>query len=310
VNTEKTRAYIKLLRFGSWQGWLFNFALGSILFATPEIHHLLLVLLSFSLATSAVFILNQIIDQKNDRENNLKKDLPLASDKVSPRSALILFFSFSIISLTVAFIASLSLFLLLLAYQVLWIGYSAPPFCFKNRPTMDLVVCGVGSGVLPFLIGLQVSQQLTLDFAYPWMIRRYQDALLTAIPLFLVQAAGQVFQVVGDYHADLAAGINTFAVKFGKRTSLKLANTLLILMLTLPVVYELLNLSLTPYLQWYLIALAIAIPILLYLMHTLKDASEDRFKKLRSVSDRVGGAVLLILFVYLLVVKLVLTNVV
>ena len=64
---------MKLLRIESWQGWLFNFALGSFLFALPQIERFAFVLVAFGLITSAVFILNQIIDQKNDRENNLKK---------------------------------------------------------------------------------------------------------------------------------------------------------------------------------------------------------------------------------------------
>ena len=306
MNTQKTRAYMRLLRFGSWQGWLFNYALGSVLFALPQTDRFALVLVAFGLATSAVFILNQIIDQKNDKENNLKKDLPIASGKVPPRVALALFFTFTVISLTLAFITSLSTFLLLLLYLFLWTGYSSPPFSFKNRPIIDLIVCGVGSGVLPFLIGLQTSSQLTIDFAFPWVVRRYQDAFLTAVPLFLIQAAGQVFQVVGDQQADAAAGVNTFAVKYGKKTSLRLASALIILTLSLPIMYELLNLSLTPYLQWYLVTLAVASPILLYLMHRLRDASEDTFRNLRQVSNRIGGAVLVVLFVYLLTVRLVL----
>jgi geranylgeranylglycerol-phosphate geranylgeranyltransferase len=309
VNTQKTHAYLKLLRIESWQGWLFNFALGSVLFALPQIERFVLVFVAFGLTTSAVFILNQIIDQKNDRENNLKKDLPIASGKVSPHAALTLFFTFTVISLSIAFITGLSIFLLLLLLLFLGIGYSTPPVSFKNRPIIDLVVCGVGSGVLPFLIGLQTSSQLTLDFASPWIVRRYQDALLTASPLFLIQAAGQVFQVVGDYHADSTAGINTFAVKYGKKISLRLASALIVLTLSLPIIYELLNLSLTPYLHWYLVTLAVASPIILYLMHRLRDASEDTFKSLRQVSNRLGGAVLVILFIYLLIVRIVLTSV-
>jgi 4-hydroxybenzoate polyprenyltransferase len=308
VNAQKTRAYLKLLRIESWQGWLFNFALGSVLFALPQIERFVLVFVAFGLTTSAVFILNQIIDQKNDQENNLKKDLPIASGKVSPHAALTLFVTFTVISLSIAFITGLSIFLLLLLLLFLGIGYSTPPISFKNRPIIDLIVCGVGSGVLPFLIGMQTSSQLTLDFAYPWIVRRYQDTLLTAIPLFLIQAAGQVFQVVGDHQADAAAGINTFAVKYGKKTSLRLASALIVLTLSLPVIYELLHLSLTPYLQWYLVTLAVASPILLYLMHRLRDSSEDTFKNLRQVSNRVGGAVLGLLFVYLLIVRLVLIN--
>jgi 4-hydroxybenzoate polyprenyltransferase len=295
---------MKLLRIESWQGWLFNFALGSVLFALPQIERFAFVLVAFGLITSAVFILNQIIDQKNDRENNLKKDLPIASGMVSQHAALMLFFALTVIGLTIAYFMGLSIFLFLLLLLFLGIGYSTPPLSFKNRPIIDLIVCGIGSGVLPFLIGLQTASQLTLEFEYPWLVRRYQDALLTTIPLFLIQAAGQLFQVIGDHQADVTAGINTFAVKYGEKNSLRLASVLIILTLSLPIIYELLNLSLTPYLNWYLVALVVALPFLLYVLHKLRGASEDTFKRLRQTSNRVGGAILLLLFVYLVTVKL------
>jgi geranylgeranylglycerol-phosphate geranylgeranyltransferase len=294
---------MKLLRIESWQGWLFNFALGSVLFALPQIERFAFVLVAFGLITSAVFILNQIIDQKNDRENNLKKDLPIASGMVSKHAALMLFFSFTLIGLTIAYLMGLSIFLLLLLLLFLGIGYSTPPLSFKNRPIIDLIVCGIGSGVLPFLIGLQTASQLTLDFKYPWIVRRYQDALLTTIPLFLIQAAGQLFQVIGDHQADATAGINTFAVKFGEKNSLRLASRLIILTLSLPIIYELLNLSLTPYLNWYLATLVVALPFLFYVLNKLRSASEDTFKRLRQASNRMGGAILLLLLIYLVAVR-------
>jgi 4-hydroxybenzoate polyprenyltransferase len=265
-NLRKIRAYVKLLRFDSWQVWLFNFLLGCILFELPEISRFITVLFSFILATSAIFILNQYFDQENDKANNLKKDLPIASGRVSPRMGLTLFFAFTLISLTSAFLTDISIFLLLLTFMLLGIGYSTPPFSFKSRPGLDVIVCGIGAGVLPFFIGVQTSPLLTLQFEFPWMVRRYQDALFTALPIFLIQCAGQIYQVVGDYQADISAKINTFAVKYGKVTALRFATTSLLITISLPIIYELLNLSLTPFLSWYLIAFACLVPCLLYFM--------------------------------------------
>ena len=307
MNNTTLRAYLKVLRVESWQGWLFNFALGSVLFALPPIERFALVFVAFGLVTSAFFILNQIIDQKNDRENNLKKDLPIASGMVSQNMALMLFFAFTVIGLTIAYLMGLSIFLLLLLLLFLGIGYSTPPLSFKKRPIIDLVVCGIGSGVLPLLIGLQTASQLTLDFEFPWIVRRYQDAMLTAIPFFLIQAAGQLFQVIGDRQADATAGVNTFAVKYGEKNSLRLASILIILTLSLPIIYELLNLSLTSYLNWYLVTVVVATPFLFYVLHKLRGASEATFKRLRQASSRVGGVILLLLFVYLVSVRFLLS---
>ena len=309
VNSRKICAYIKLLRFDSWQVWLFNFLLGCILFELPQISRFIAVLFSFSLATSAIFILNQYFDWENDKANELKKDLPIASGAVSPRTGLTLFFILTSVSLASAFLTDLSVFLLLLALLLLGIGYSTPPFYFKNRPGLDVIVCGVGAGILPFFIGVQTVPLLTLEFEFPWMIRRYQDALFTALPIFLIQCAGQFYQVVGDYEADSTAKINTFAVKYGKKTALKFATISLLITISLPIIYELLNLSLTPFLGWYLIAFVCLVPCLLYFMKRTQDASEKNFGKLRDTARRAGAGILLILILYVLIVRLTLNGV-
>jgi 4-hydroxybenzoate polyprenyltransferase len=306
VNSRKIRAYLKLLRFDSWQVWLFNFLLGCILFELPQVSRFIIVLISFSLATMAIFILNQYFDREIDRVNNLKKNLPIASGDVSPRTGLTLFFAFTFISLASAFITEISIFLLLLTYMLLGIGYSTPPFRFKNRPGIDIVVSGVGAGLLPFFIGLQTVPLLTLEFEFPWMVRRYQDAIFTALPILLVQSAGEIYQVVGDYEADASAKINTFAVKFGKKASLRAAVVLLLITISLPIVYELLNLSLTPFLSWYLIAFICLVPCLAYFVKRTQDASEKNFGKLRDISRRVGAAVLLVLLIYVFIVRILL----
>jgi 4-hydroxybenzoate polyprenyltransferase len=303
------RTYVKLLRFDSWQAWLFNFLLGCILFELPQIGRFMVVLGAFVLATSAIFILNQYFDYENDRANNLKKDLPIASGEVSPRTGLALFFVFTSVSLTSAFLTDISVFLLLLAFMLLGIGYSTPPFCFKSRPGLDVIVCGVGAGVLPFLIGVQTVPLLTLEFEFYWIVRRYQDVFFTVVPIFLIQCAGQIYQVVGDYEADALAKINTFAVKYGKKTALRVATISLLVTISLPIIYELLNLSLIPFLEWYLVAFACLVPCLLYFMKRTQDASEKNFKKLRDFARRAGTGILLILILYVFIVRLVLKGI-
>ncbi len=293
-----------MLRFDSWQGWMFIFLFGSILFDIPQLDRLALVLFSFCLATSGIFILNQYVDYEDDRKNYLKNDLPIASGHIRPIIGLLVSCGFILVSLIGAFLSSLSLFILFSIYIFLWINYSTPPICFKQRPLLDIIICGFGSGVLPFLMGLQISSQLSLDFTSSWMIRRYQDAFFVAIPLFLVQSAGQLFQVAGDYEADLVAQIDTFAVKYGKKNSLMLTSIFLFITINLPLLYEFLHLSLIPYLSWYLIVYLISIPFLSYLIYKLNSPSEKTFKKLRIMSKRVGGFLLLLIFLYVFTVRL------
>jgi 4-hydroxybenzoate polyprenyltransferase len=193
--------------------------------------------------------------------------------------------------------------------MLLGIGYSTQPFYFKSRPGLDVIVCGIGAGILPFFIGLQTASLLTLQFEFPWMVRRYQDALFTALPIFLIQCAGQIYQVVGDYEADSMAKISTFAVKYGKKTALRFATISLLITISLPIIYELFNLSLTPFLGWYLIAFVCLVPCLLYFMKRTQDASEKNFGKLRDISRRAGAGILLILILYVLTVRLTLNGI-
>ena len=305
MNLRGIKHYFKILRFESWQGWMFIFLFGSVLFDLPNLNKLLLVLFSFCLSTSGIFILNQYIDYEEDKNNNLKKDLPIASGKIRPIVGLTLSAVFILIALVGAFFASLSLFILFSFYVLLWVGYSTPPVCFKQRPLLDIVVCGFGSGVLPFLIGLQTANQLTLELTSPWMLRRFQDAFFVAIPLFLVQSAGQLFQVAGDYEADLLAEIDTFAVRYGKKTSLMLTTIFLFITINIPVAYEFLNLSLVPYLSWYMFVYLISIPFLFYLVYKISKPTEKRFKKLRVLSKQIGGVILFAIFIYAFIVRLI-----
>lgn len=306
---ETIPSYFRLVRFDSWQVWLFNFLLGCILFGLPQINRFIPILISFSLATSSIFILNQYFDQENDKNNNLKKELPIASGEVKPKVALAVFFIFICTSLITAFFVDISIFLLLLALILLGVGYSTPPLFFKNRPGLDVVVCGIGAGIIPFFIGVQTTSFLTFQFEFPWMIRRYQDALFTVLPIFLVQCAGQIYQVVGDYEADTSARINTFAVKYGRQTALRFATIALSITVSLPIIYELCNLSLTPYLSWYLIAFAFLVPFLLYFLKRAQDTSERNFKKLRDISRKVGAGIVIALISYVFIVRLILNGV-
>ena len=305
MNLRTIQHYLKILRFDSWQGWIFIFLFGRVLFDIPKLDQLLLVLFSFCFATSGIFILNQYIDYEEDKKNYLKKDLPIASGEIRPIIALGLSVIFISASLIGAFFASLSLFILFSFYVLLWIGYSTPPVCFKQRPLLDIMVCGFGSGVLPFLMGLQTSGQLTLDLSSTWMLRRFQDAFFVAMPLFLIQGAGQLFQVAGDYEADLTAQIDTFAVKYGKKNSLMLTSIFLFITINLPVIYELLNLSLVPYLSWYMFVYVISIPFLFYLVYKINKPAEKKFKKLRVLSKQIGGIVLFAIFLYVFIVRLI-----
>ena len=132
--------YFKVMRVGSWLGWVISFGFGSILLVFPSLERFLVVLFAFSFATASVFILNQYFDRKEDQENAFKSNLPVAAGRMTPRTALI--FSFLLIVLCLVLVVSvdvnlLSLFLIYLVFGTL---YSSPLFRLKNVPVADFLV--------------------------------------------------------------------------------------------------------------------------------------------------------------------------
>jgi 4-hydroxybenzoate polyprenyltransferase len=305
-NVKKYLSYcIKLLRFDSWMEWVFFFALGNVLFAKPLIPPLVLLSFSFSLSTAGIFVLNQYFDKETDKLNDLKKNLPIPSQNISPKTAIIIYFFLNILSMLTVLLTDANLLPLFLIYLVSGVCYSMPPFSLKKRPIIDVIAVGVYSGVLPFIMGLQVSHQLTLDLSLPWIMRRYQDAFFTAIPIFLFQSASHIFHGVGDYEADLKGDVTTFVVKKGKKTSIKVGIALLGSSVVFPVMYGFLDLSLTPgFLSWYLCVLAFFVPVIFYFTNSLRDPSKERIRGLQTICQKVSPVVMLLLFVYVYFIRL------
>jgi len=301
--------YFKLLRFDSWVGWLFNFALGGILFEIPLFEQLALFSLSFILATAGIFILNQYFDYENDKLNDLKRDLPIASGYISAKTAILVFFFLVITSISIVLWTDVNVLPPILAYLGLWTCYSAPPFRLKSRPIIDVIIAGVGSGVLPFIIGLQITHRLTLDFSSVWIRRHYQDAFFSALPFLLLHSASHILQAMGDYEADLRGNIHTFVVKYGKKTSVRVAVLLLATSAFLPILYNILNLSLVDFLNWYLLIFICCVPGMLYLLFKLREPSKESINTLRHVSRKASPPLFVVIWIYVYLIKIGLSKV-
>lgn len=304
VRKSTINSYLRMLRFESWMGWLFNFALGSVLFAVPAVNRFVSFSFSFILATTGIFVLNQYFDRGNDKVNESKRDLPISSGEISPKTALNVFFLSTVLSMCFVVLTDIALLPLFLTYVGLGICYSAPPFHLKNRPVVDVIVAGVGSGVLPFVIGLQVSNQFSFDFSLPWVKRFYRDILFSVIPLLIFQSAGHIFQALGDYEADLRGNIRTFVVKYGKNTSVRLGELFLVTSTLLPILFWFLIPSLGDFLYWYMSIFIFCIPVFYCFMNLLKDPSKDTINSLRYISRKFGPPILFIIWIYVFILRI------
>jgi 4-hydroxybenzoate polyprenyltransferase len=92
---------------------------------------------------------------------------------------------------------------------VAWL-YSVPPLRLKERPPLDSLSNGLGYFLLPFIMGYSLNAD-----ARTMPLKYYLLALCVCGVHALATAA--------DYEADRAAGHQTLAVKFGRRTAAAVA---------------------------------------------------------------------------------------
>ncbi|MFC1487644.1 UbiA prenyltransferase family protein [Thermoproteota archaeon] len=297
--------FIRLLRFRSWIGWLAIFGVGSFIFGLPQIFDVLVVAFVFSCITSAIFVENQYFDKETDQKNPKKNMLPLATKKVSPKTSLLIMLILCGLGFITLTFFNPYLIPIFLAYFTLCSVYSTPILHLKGKPILDLIVAGVGSGVFPFLIGLLVANQLSLDIHLPWVARSYQDAFLCILPLFLFQVASQIFQELRDVQADMDDEIQTFVVRYGIKQSTRVATIMVFLAISLPVIFGFLNLSYTnEFVLWYILVLIIISPILVRFVSLNKKPTKEKIEDLFNFSMKYTPVILIILFTYILVLRI------
>ena len=138
------KEYIKLFRIHQWIKNIFIFV--PLVFSKNLFNFEFLLIVTagfftFCFASSLVYILNDIIDIESDRNHPVKKERPLASGKISKKSAI-----YSVIILSIIILALHPFFdhlfgILLLSYIILNIFYSLR---LKNIVIIDIFSIAAG----------------------------------------------------------------------------------------------------------------------------------------------------------------------
>ncbi|MBN1301058.1 MAG: decaprenyl-phosphate phosphoribosyltransferase [Melioribacteraceae bacterium] len=136
--------YLKLFRINHWLKNIFVFipiVFAQRLFEVTAVYNALGAFLSFSLAASAVYIINDIADSDKDRNHPVKKERPIAKGAITIQSALSA--AFVLIAVSVILLTQLPLhFLIVVAgYFLLNILYS---FYLKNIVILDIMCVAAG----------------------------------------------------------------------------------------------------------------------------------------------------------------------
>lgn len=142
------KPYIKLMRV---RHYIKNVLIALPIFFSGNIFHLntiidlLFGIISFSLLSSCIYIINDIADVNSDRSHPIKKNRPLASGAISMTAAKIQLLILIGIIIILQFVSNHTLFqsssLFLVIYFILNILYS---FKLKNLPIIDIVILSSG----------------------------------------------------------------------------------------------------------------------------------------------------------------------
>jgi decaprenyl-phosphate phosphoribosyltransferase len=187
VSDSAARALVVAMRPRQWIKNLLVFAaplaagsLGSVSVLVPS----LMAFVSFVLASSSTYLLNDVVDVQADRQHPTKAFRPIAAGRVSPRGALILAVVLAILSVVVAAAASWGLVLVVIAYLIITCTYSIR---LKHEPVIELVM--LSSGFLLRAIAGGVAAGLYLS---PWFL------LVTGFGSLAVAAGKRYAELLGE----------------------------------------------------------------------------------------------------------------
>ncbi len=160
-----TKYYFRSLRPKQWIKNLFIFA---TLFFSKNLFDQLLFLkfvsafVLFSLLSSSVYLINDILDLEKDKLHPQKKKRPIADGKVSVRNALLMSILLVVISLSASIVISVDFFLISLFYLLLNVLYS---FFLKKIVIVDVFSIAIG-----FVIRVLVGSAIAGIYVSNWLI--------------------------------------------------------------------------------------------------------------------------------------------
>lgn len=161
---------IKLLRVSHWTKNVFVFVplvFSKNLMNKDFLVEVLFAFVFFSIASSLVYVFNDLIDAGKDKLHQIKKYRPIASGKISKSKAVIIIFILIILTAVSFFVLNLQFNLVLLGYILLNISYS---LLLKKIVIIDLLSVSIGfmlrviSGALVITVPLSSWLILTTLF--------------------------------------------------------------------------------------------------------------------------------------------------
>ena len=147
--------------------WVKNLALFAALifsrqlFVSIPFTRVLWAFVAFSLASSAAYIFNDVLDIKLDRLHPTKKNRPIASGKLAIPIALSVAFAFAVVSLYLSACLNSIFFFLVLTYIIFQIAYSLG---LKNIVIIDILIIAAGFIIRVYAGAFVIDAHLSVWF--------------------------------------------------------------------------------------------------------------------------------------------------
>ena len=157
-----------LIRSFRPQQWLKNFLLLTALvfdrqlFHLPALIHSILGVVCFCMVSSAIYLINDLVDMEADRSHPKKKFRPIASGELPVKVAIAAAVVLSLLSITASFLLSTNFGWVVLFYYLMQLAYS---FFLKRQPIIDVMIIALG-----FLVRVGAGVTLiTVERFSPWL---------------------------------------------------------------------------------------------------------------------------------------------
>ena len=195
---------------------------------SPDLVKLLMAILTTLLTTYSTYIYNDTIDAEMDTINPVKRMRPIASGKISKKSAMILFVVSGVLGLSLSYMLNINTFLVNLLYYILFTVYSHPRIRLKNMFIVKELVVAFGFPLNSLVGNFALSSVLNVSAIFA--------GVLVGTFSFLGMPA---LQDSLDEKEDGIYGVKTMARAFSWRRRIQMLGLAVLLMMTIaPLTYS------------------------------------------------------------------------
>lgn len=194
-------------------GWTWSLATYLLIIGNgfPPIGPTILTLLAMFFVVSSVYIYNDIQDVEMDRENEVKKERPIASGQVRTEDARILVYLFGILGLGFAWFVNIYSFGFIFSYFFLFFVYSHPVIKLKNRFLGKDFTLFIANPLICFAASYAISNELS--------IIALQCSFLAALYALTL---GPIANEASDIVEDVKYGVKSLSTMLSWRSKVRL----------------------------------------------------------------------------------------